>query len=73
MPVIAYVGVVPAQRGRGYVSELLAEMMWMLSEFAPGEEVGADTDMGNVPMAAAFGRAGFRVTDERIVMTDAES
>ncbi|MBN9345299.1 MAG: hypothetical protein J0I48_03720 [Devosia sp.] len=73
VPVIAYIGVVPAQRGRGYVNELLAEMMWMLSEFAPGEEVGADTDMGNVPMAAAVGRAGFRVTDERIVMTDAES
>ena len=71
MPTIGYIGVLPAHRGRGYVDELLAEMAWMLSEFAPGEEVGADTDFANVPMAAAFKRAGFRITDEHIVLTDA--
>jgi RimJ/RimL family protein N-acetyltransferase len=29
----------------------------------------ADTDTGNRPMAAAFERAGYRVTARRIVMT----
>ena len=71
MPTIGYIGVVPEQRGRGYVDDLLAEMMWMLSELAPGEEVGADTDFANVPMAAAFARAGFRTTSEHLVMSDA--
>lgn len=72
MPTIGYLGVVPEQRGRGYVNDLLAEMAWRLSELAPGEEVGADTDLGNVPMARAFARAGFRTTAEHLVLTDAE-
>ena len=71
MPTIGYIGVVPEQRGRGYVDELLAEMAWMLAEFAPGEEVGADTDFANVPMAKAFARAGFRTTSEHLVMSEA--
>ncbi|GAB3421699.1 GNAT family N-acetyltransferase [Flindersiella endophytica] len=73
MPTIGYIGVVPAQRGHGYVNDLLAEMAWRLSELAPGEEVGADTDVGNVPMAKAFTRAGFRNTAVRIVSSDALS
>jgi RimJ/RimL family protein N-acetyltransferase len=70
-PTIGYLGVVPAQRGRGYVNDLLAEMAWRLNELAPGEEVGADTDFENVPMAKAFTRAGFRTTAEHLVLTDA--
>ncbi len=70
MPTIGYLGVVPEQRGRGYVNDLLAEMAWRLSELAPGEEVGADTDFGNVPMAKAFTRAGFRTTAEHLVLSD---
>jgi hypothetical protein len=70
MPTIGYIGVVPEQRGRGYVDELLAEMAWTLADLAPGEEVGADTDFGNVPMAKAFVRAGFRMTSEHLVMSD---
>lgn len=69
MPTIGYLGVVPAQRGHGYVDDLLAEMAWRLAELAPGEEVGADTDVANVPMARAFARAGFRTVAARIVMT----
>lgn len=72
MPTIGYIGVVPGQRGHGYVNDLLAEMAWRLSELAPGEDVGADTDFANVPMAKAFTRAGFRTTDEHLVLTDAE-
>jgi RimJ/RimL family protein N-acetyltransferase len=70
-PTIGYIGVVPEQRGHGYVDDLLAEMAWRLSESAPGETVGADTDFGNVPMANAFARAGFRVVEEHLVLTDA--
>ena len=70
MPTICYIGVVPDQRGHGFVDDLLAEMSWMLAELAPGEEVGADTDVGNVPMATAFKRAGYRITEEHLVLTD---
>jgi hypothetical protein len=52
------------------VDDLLAEMAWRLGELAPGEEVGADTDVGNIPMARAFARAGFRADATRIVMTE---
>jgi hypothetical protein len=69
-PTIAYLGVLPAQRGHGYVNDLLAEMAWRLAELAPGEEVGADTDVGNAPMARAFAHAGFRTVATRIVMTE---
>lgn len=72
MPTIGYLGVVPGQRGRGYVNDLLAEMAWRLSQLAPGEDVGADTDLDNVPMAKAFTRAGFRTIYEHIVLTDAQ-
>lgn len=69
-PTIAYIGVVPAQRGHGYVDDLLAEMAWRLAELAPGEDVTADTDVANVPMARAFARAGFRNEFRRVVMTE---
>lgn len=71
-PTIGYIGVVPEQRGHGYVDDLLAEMAWRLDELAPGEAVGADTDFANVPMAKAFARAGFRIVEEHLVLTDAE-
>jgi ribosomal protein S18 acetylase RimI-like enzyme len=66
-PVIAYVGVVPEQRGQGYVDDLLAEGTAVLA--AEGVDVvRADTDTGNAPMAASFVRAGYRVVARRIVM-----
>jgi hypothetical protein len=67
-PVIGYIGVVPEQRGQGYIDDLLAEGTAVL--VAEGAEViRADTDVGNAPMAAAFARAGYRVVGRRIVMT----
>jgi RimJ/RimL family protein N-acetyltransferase len=66
--VIGYLGVVPEQRGHGYVDDLLAEGTAVLA--AEGAEViKADTDTGNAPMAAAFARAGYRVAGRRIIMT----
>jgi RimJ/RimL family protein N-acetyltransferase len=64
-PVLGYIAVLPEHRGKGYVDELLAEGTRVLAaEGVP--RVRAATDVGNVPMAAAFARAGY-VTFERSV------
>jgi RimJ/RimL family protein N-acetyltransferase len=67
-PVIGYVGVVPKQRGHGYVDDLLAEGTAVLAAHG-ADVIRADTDTGNAPMAAAFARAGYRIVGRRIVMT----
>jgi RimJ/RimL family protein N-acetyltransferase len=55
---IAYVGVVPEMRGRGYVNELLARGTNLLVD--AGEAIiRADTDVANTPMANAFARTGY--------------
>lgn len=57
-PVIDYIGVVPERRGEGYVDDLLARgAATLLSTGA--EQIRADTDTANAPMAAAFRRAGY--------------
>jgi RimJ/RimL family protein N-acetyltransferase len=67
-PIIAYLGVVPAHRGNGYIGEILAEGMRVLAaEDVP--VIGASTDLGNVPMARAFHRAGWVTTGHQIDMT----
>ena len=66
---VGYLGVVPQFRGRGYVDEVLAEITRMHA--ANGEQrVTATTDVGNAPMAAAFGRAGYRNTEIRINLSN---
>ncbi|MFI5841753.1 GNAT family N-acetyltransferase [Catenuloplanes sp. NPDC051500] len=66
-PIIAYLGVVPELRGRGLIDDLLAEGTRLLA--AQGvPHVRAATDVGNVPMAAAFARAGYRVFQRQIDM-----
>jgi len=58
---IFYVGVVPEMRGRGYVNDLLAAGTATLLEFRGNDDkpLIADTDVSNIPMAAAFERAGW--------------
>jgi RimJ/RimL family protein N-acetyltransferase len=57
-PIIAYLGVLPEHRGRGYVHGILAEGTRILAdEGVP--RIRAATDLGNVPMANAFARAGY--------------
>jgi RimJ/RimL family protein N-acetyltransferase len=57
-PIIAYLGVVPAHRGRGLIDEVLAEGTRILAaQQVP--RIRASTDVGNTPMAAAFARAGY--------------
>lgn len=55
---IAYIGVVPAQRGLGYVDSLLRQGTAIL--LAAGETViRTDTDTRNTPMGQSFLRAGY--------------
>lgn len=64
---VSYLGVLPAQRGRGYVDDLLAEITHVhAADAAP--QITADTDTTNTPMAAAFTRAGYHVTQRRLAM-----
>lgn len=65
-PDIGYVGVLPAHRGRGYAEDLLIEATRLLVEDG-ATEIGAMTDVGNRPMAAAFTRCGYAVVDRMLV------
>jgi len=66
--IIAYLGVLPAQRGNGYISEILAEGTRILAaQDVP--RIRASTDLGNVPMAEAFTRAGWVNFQRSISMT----
>ena len=59
MTTIGYIGVVPSQRGRRYVDDLLARGTAILRHDAPDVVIRADTDLANEPMAAAFERARY--------------
>ena len=59
MATIGYIGVVPEQRGRRYIDDLLAIGTATLRQDAPDLQIRADTDLANAPMAAAFERAGY--------------
>lgn len=64
-PVIGYIAVMPGHRGKGHVHALLAEMMHVLVDQG-AEKITANTDLANVPMKAAFDRAGFVTNSCRI-------
>jgi RimJ/RimL family protein N-acetyltransferase len=66
-PSVSYLGVIPRFRGRGFVDDLLAEITHIHAE-AGAERITGTTDTTNAPMAAAFGRAGYRNTACRIVL-----
>jgi ribosomal protein S18 acetylase RimI-like enzyme len=66
-PIIAYIGVLPGMRGRGYVDDILTEGTRILAaQDVP--RIRAATDVGNVPMARAFERAGYTVFERQIDM-----
>ncbi|MFI6597661.1 GNAT family N-acetyltransferase [Nonomuraea sp. NPDC050536] len=69
-PVVGYVGVVPEQRGHGYIDDLLGEITRQHAERG-AQRVVADTDTTNVPMARAFERAGYRNFAVRLVVSKA--
>ncbi|MFD6418496.1 GNAT family N-acetyltransferase [Streptomyces sp. NPDC060194] len=68
-PVVGYLGVLPAARGRGHVTGILAEITRVLAEEAGAETVRADTDLANVPMARAFEHVGYRNFARRLVLS----
>jgi RimJ/RimL family protein N-acetyltransferase len=55
---IGYIGVVPEQRGRGYIDILLHQATSLLTD-AGESMIRADTDVENTPMIHAFKRAGY--------------
>jgi RimJ/RimL family protein N-acetyltransferase len=66
--ILAYLGVLPGHRGRGYVDEILAEGTRVLAaQDVP--RIRASTDLDNVPMAQAFLRAGWDNFERAITMT----
>lgn len=67
-PIIAYLAVVPAHRGHGYVHDLLAAGTSLLAA-QNVRRIRAATDVGNAPMAAAFARAGYVTFERQIDMT----
>jgi RimJ/RimL family protein N-acetyltransferase len=67
-PIIAYLGVVPAHRGQGYISQILAEGTRILAAQDDVPHIRASTDVGNVPMAQAFARAGWVTFERQISM-----
>lgn len=67
---VGYLGVVPEQRGKGLIDEVLAE----ITRFHAAEgadRITATTDTVNTPMAAAFDRAGYEVTEIRLILEEA--
>jgi RimJ/RimL family protein N-acetyltransferase len=65
--IIAYIGVLPSLRGRGYINDILAAGTRILAAQDP-PRIRAATDVGNVPMARAFARAGYAVFERQIDM-----
>ncbi|MEU3307703.1 GNAT family N-acetyltransferase [Nocardiopsis sp. NPDC006832] len=66
-PIIAYIAVLPEHRGNGYIDDLLAEGGRVLRETGV-DHVRAATDLGNVPMARAFERAGYDTISGMVTM-----
>lgn len=67
-PNIGYIGVVPEQRGHGYIDELIIQGTRTL-QAEGARRVIADTDFGNVPMANAFRRCGYTQYGVRRIFT----
>jgi RimJ/RimL family protein N-acetyltransferase len=67
-PIIAYLAVLPAHRGNGYIDDILAEGTRVLAE-QDVPRIRASTDLGNTPMANAFRRAGYINFEREINMT----
>lgn len=65
---VGYLGVLPSHRGQGLVDDLLGEVTRIHAE-SGAERITATTDMTNRPMAAAFDRAGYAVTEVRLVIS----
>ncbi|MDQ2850742.1 MAG: GNAT family N-acetyltransferase [Actinomycetota bacterium] len=65
---VGYLGVLPAWRGQGLVDDLLGAVTRIHAQ-AGAETITATTDTGNAPMAAAFERAGYEITEVRLILS----
>ena len=65
---VGYLGVLPERRGRGLVDDLLGEITRIHAHFG-ATMITATTDTTNAPMAAAFDRAGYQITEVRLVLS----
>jgi hypothetical protein len=63
---VGYLGVLPGRRGHGLVDDLLGEIA-RVHAASGATTITATTDTTNAPMAAAFDRAGYPVTEVRLV------
>jgi GNAT superfamily N-acetyltransferase len=66
---VGYLGVLPSYRGHGYAADILAEITRILVIEAGAQLIGADTDLANRPMAAAFTRVGYRTVASHLVLS----
>jgi len=66
-PIIGYIAVRPAHRGNGYVDDLVGEATRFLAA-RDVPRIRAGTDVGNVPMARAFERAGYASIEGVVTM-----
>lgn len=64
---VGYLGVLPGHRGKGLVDDLLGEVTRVHAQ-AGADRITATTDMTNLPMAIAFERAGYQLTEIRLVL-----
>lgn len=69
MDSVGYLGVLPAHRGHGYADDILAEITRILVTEGGAQLIGADTDLANRPMAAAFARLGYRIIASHLVLS----
>lgn len=60
---IAYLGIVPEQRGNGYIDDLLACGTKTLLDYGI-KEIFAQTDVENTPMIRAFERVGYECVSQ---------
>jgi hypothetical protein len=60
--------VLPGHRGNGYIDDVLAEGTRVLAEQGV-PRIRAATDLGNVPMAKSFQRAGYVNFERELTMT----
>lgn len=65
VPVIGFVGVAPAHRGKGYAASAVVRGSRILAE-GGAEEIRGDCDAANTAMAKAFARAGYENFADRL-------
>jgi ribosomal protein S18 acetylase RimI-like enzyme len=65
---VSFIGVLPEQRGHGYVDDLLGEVT-RVHAAAGAPRITATADVTNQPMAAAFERAGYACDELRLVLS----